>query len=275
MSMALLRRWLDSLRGRTPQDAVAAPSRSRPVDLAATLTDEYSAEYPAAAQAVDRVLDVVRDADLSALARRSPGLRGYQWTTYLQCSVVRSVRIQRALAQHAAPGGRVLDYGSYFGNIAMAIAASGFSVDAVDNYREYDGALSGCVALQESRGIDVLDFADTGYDVKGRAGWYDAVVCAGVIEHIPHTPRPLLVSLTSLLKPGGVLVLETPNLAYLYRRLALLRGQSVYPPIAQQFHTELPFEGHHREYTMPEIEWISSPTRASRTIFRGSYCRGS
>lgn len=85
---------------------------------------------------------------------------------------------------------------------------------------------------------------------------YDAVVCARVIEHIPHTPRQLLETLTSVLKPGGVLVLDTPNLAYLYRRLALLDGQTIFSPIAQQFYTELPFEGHHREYTTAEVEWM-------------------
>ena len=77
-----------------------------------------------------------------------------------------------------------------------------------------------------------------------------------MIEHIPPTPRLLLGTLTAALKPGGVLVLDTPNLAYLYKRLALLEGQSIFAPISQQYFTELPFEGHHREYTCDELRWL-------------------
>ena len=82
------------------------------------------------------------------------------------------------------------------------------------------------------------------------------MLCMGVIEHIPHTPRLLLDTLTRVLKPGGILILDTPNLAYLYKRLALLDGGTIFCPMAQQYYTELPFEGHHREYIVDEIAWM-------------------
>ncbi|MFP5379435.1 MAG: class I SAM-dependent methyltransferase, partial [Vicinamibacteria bacterium] len=142
------------------------------------------------------------------------------------------------------------------GNFALALAAGGYRVEAIDAYGEYGDALAPCVALQRGSGVVVHDFATAGPDLSSLHGRFDAVVCAGVIEHIPHTPRLLLETLTRLLAPGGVLVLDTPNLAYLYRRLALLEGQTIFPPIAQQYYTELPFEGHHREYTVAEVEWM-------------------
>jgi SAM-dependent methyltransferase len=77
-----------------------------------------------------------------------------------------------------------------------------------------------------------------------------------VVEHIPHTPRPLLESIDRLLAPGGVLVMDTPNLAYLYNRLKLSRGESIMAPLRSQYYTELPFEGHHREYTEDEVRWM-------------------
>lgn len=256
----LVERWLQRWRtpAGTPSPAAVAPAppEALSIDLAAALLPAFAAEYPLADAAATRVLEVVNGVDLSALARRSPGLKGYDWTAYLRCSVARVVRAHRALNEHVPAGGRVLDFGSYFGNFALAFAAGGLKVDAVDSYREYGAGLAPCVALQREAGVVVHDFADLGYGLDSLRGTFDAVVCAGVIEHIPHTPKLLLETLTSVLKPGGVLVLDTPNLAYLYRRLALMEGQTIFPPIAQQYYTEVPFEGHHREYTVPEVQWM-------------------
>ena len=263
MSHSLRDSWRRLTQGAAPAPNAALTARLDPafsgaapvaIDRVAMLSAAFPAEFPIAETVTTRVLEAITGVNLSSLARRSPGLAGFDWVGYLRCSVARVVRVQRALALHVPGGGRVLDFGSYFGNFALACRAAGFEVDAIDAYREYGAAFASCVSLQQHAGIAVHDFADSARCLP--AGNYDAVICAGVIEHIPHTPRQLLTRLTALMKPGGVLVLDTPNLAYLYRRLALLEGQTVFSPIAQQFYTELPFEGHHREYTVAEVEWM-------------------
>lgn len=263
MSDSILERWRRRLIGApivtaAPASVPAVPATPRrmPIDRAAILSREFPLDYPAAAAAAERVLDAVRGVDLTPLSRHSPALKGYDWTGYLRCSVARVVHVQRALGAHAAPGGRVLDFGAYFGNFAIALAGSGYAVEAADAYESYGEVFASCTALMRGAGITVHDSGDSGAGLERLAGRYDAVVCAGVLEHIPHTPRPLLEKVTTLLKPGGVLVLDTPNLAYLYHRLALLEGRSVFAPVETQFHTALPFEGHHREYTMREVEWM-------------------
>jgi len=226
------------------------------VDMAATLSSAFPREFPTAMAAADRVLDAIAGVDLSPLARRSPALRGFDWTGYLRCSVARVVRAHRALDRHVGAGARVLDFGSYFGNFALALAAAGYTVEAADSYRAYGDAFTSCVRLMREAGIVVHDSGDSGEGLAGMAGRFDAVICAGVLEHIPHTPRVLLENVSRLLKPAGVLVIDTPNLAYLYHRLALAEGRTIFAPIAGQFHTEVPFEGHHREYTTAEVEWM-------------------
>ena len=224
--------------------------------MARMLSADFPGEFPIALRAAERVLGAVKDVNLESLARRSPALRAYDWTGYIRCSVARVVRVQQALSRHVARQGAVLDLGSYFGNFALAIAESGYRVTAADGYRDYSPTFDRCVALMRDAGIDIVDSGDSGAGLAGLASRFDAVVCAGVVEHIPHTPKRLLQNLTSLLRPGGVLLVDTPNLAYLYHRLALMEGRSIFAPIEGQFHTEIPFEGHHREYTVAELEWM-------------------
>lgn len=274
MNRPWIERWMRLLRPApaaatadtaTPPSGAAIGDGPPPVtvsevlelDRGSILAGEFPGEYPIAASTTAAVVARLGDGGLAPLARRSPSLAGYDWANYLHCSECRVVRVLRAVKQHVPPGGRVLDYGSYFGNFGLACQAMGFRVDAVDSYREYGRALAPWVELQRAAGIAVYDFSDTGHDVEaiGQRG-YDAVICAGVIEHIPHSPKALLDALTAALVPGGVLLLDTPNLAYLYKRLTLVQGQSIFAPIEQQYFTELPFEGHHREYTVAEVEWM-------------------
>ena len=240
-----------------PHREGSAAAVGRTPDFPAVIERQFPEEFPVAWPAVRRVIDSIHDADLSALARKSPGLRNFNWHAYLECSAVRMVHALRALRATGVGTGRVLDCGSYFGNTALMLAAAGYRVDAVDAYREYSPSLDGCVSLMREVGVTVIDFADVGTTLAqvGDAT-YDAVVCLGVIEHVPHSPRALLMGLDRILKPGGTLLLDTPNLAYLYTRRKLLRGESVMPSLDSQFFTEVPFEGHHREYTTEELRWM-------------------
>lgn len=53
---------------------------------------------------------------------------------------------------------------------------------------------------------------------------FDLVVMLEVIEHIVNAEH-LLAEVRRVLKPGGALVLSTPNFAWLYNRLRILIGQ--------------------------------------------------
>lgn len=220
------------------------------------LEADFPAELPVARAAVDRLLAVL-GGSYDTLAQHSPALAGNDWAGYLRCSLARMVHAAGAVRRFGLTGGRLLDYGAYFGNFAAMFADLGFSVDAVDAYGQYGGAMAAPAGLLKQRGIAVLDFDEVGRDLATlpEAG-YDVVMAAGVIEHIPHTPRGLLAILDRVLKPGGCLVLDTPNVAYIYKRQALARGESVWPPIAAQFGSPVPYEGHHREYTADEVAWM-------------------
>jgi 2-polyprenyl-3-methyl-5-hydroxy-6-metoxy-1,4-benzoquinol methylase len=258
--MASVLRWLRS-RSDEPapggeQALTREPAERLPVNFPACLAEEFAQDFPVAWTATEGVLDAIRGHDLRALERRSPGLRNYDWSGYLRCSSARLVRVARQL-RAAHVDGPVLDLGAYFGNASLMCRAIGYEVDAVDSYGAYEPALGPSVALMRAHGVRVLDFAETGYDLAALpADRYGAVLCLGVIEHVPHTPRPLLQAVKRVLRPGGLLLLDTPNIAYLYNRRRLARGESIMAPIATQFDSDIPFEGHHREYSPAEVQWM-------------------
>jgi SAM-dependent methyltransferase len=226
------------------------------LDFPRCLEADFPDDLPGARAAFDTIAGAIEGADLSSLSRRSPALQAFDWRSYLRCSIARMVHAAAALRRRGCTSGRLLDYGSYFGNFSLMFARAGFSVDAVDKYRAYEHAFDGPKRVLAEAGARLLDFDDLGYDLAALEARYDVVLCMGVIEHIPSSPRPLLETLNRVLRGGGVLVIDTPNLVHLYNRQKFARGETVLAEIAAQYETELPFEGHHREYTIPELVWL-------------------
>jgi 2-polyprenyl-3-methyl-5-hydroxy-6-metoxy-1,4-benzoquinol methylase len=237
--------------------AVAAQvAESLPLEFPDCIAREFPDVFDAAWTATTRVVELLDGASLTPLERRSPALEGYDWRGYLRYSVARVVRALDALSSLRA-GARVLDVGAYFGNFSLAAAMRGFDVDALDGYRGYDDAFAPWLELMRLGGVRAIDFDRVGADLHGIADeTYDAAMVMGVIEHVPHSPRALLTAIRRVLNPGGAIVLDTPNIAYAYNRERLARGESIMAPIASQFDCDPPFEGHHREYTIAEVEWM-------------------
>ena len=228
------------------------------VDLARDMQAYGKDNAEIAAKATKAVVGALPGVDLSPMARNSPELGGLDWKPYIECSVIRVARTLAALKKHVPKGARVLDFGSYFGNFSLALAAAGYATEAVDAYKgPFAGALAPFAKLMVDAGVTIVDINDVGYDFSGmQPDAYDAVLFMGAIEHVPHTPRVAFEAINRVLKTGGLLVLDTPNLGYAYTRRKFVSGNTVFPPIEFQFETEVPFFGHHREYLPEEVVWM-------------------
>lgn len=79
------------------------------------------------------------------------------------------------------------------------------------------------------------------------------VVMAEVLEHLYTAPTLVLGLVHSLMKPGGFLILATPNAASLKKRFRLLVGRHPYEMIRENAKNP----GHFREYTRDELLMIS------------------
>ncbi len=104
-----------------------------------------------------------------------------------------------------------------------------------------------------------------------RAGAFDAVICSEVIEHVPDAP-PLFEELGRVLRPGGTLILGTPDYARkLWWLLEWIYGKVLPGAYAQEHITHYTREGLARRlrdqgYTVHDLQYVGG----CEMIFRAS-----
>jgi 2-polyprenyl-3-methyl-5-hydroxy-6-metoxy-1,4-benzoquinol methylase len=200
---------------------------------------------------------------MSSLALHCPGLKRFDWMNYLRCSKCRIEKVLDTVQKYGGPDGmKILDFGSWLGNFSLALGLkypiTRYQIVASEMWARYSPALDAQKKLLAINHIDVIDMSMIVGRPQGPA--YDIVLFMSVIEHISDSPRFVLQTLYHCLKPGGLLIMDTPNLAHVANRRKLNRGESPYVAIDEQFYTCAPFEGHVREYTMNEVLWMLRQT---------------
>ena len=177
--------------------------------------------------------------------------------TYFRQSIIRVYKLIELLRQLGLRTGTVLEVGSTFGYFAWPLQLLGYQVTAVDRYQDVNGGFDAYLDRLRSSGVRVVETSrGNELDIIGQLGEFDAVISMAVIEHVPHTPREFLRLLASHVRPGGILALDTPNIARYWNRKRLAEGRSVHQPIEIQFYSDIPYAGHHREYTADEVVWM-------------------
>jgi SAM-dependent methyltransferase len=124
------------------------------------------------------------------------------------------------------PPGRLLDIGAYYGLIPGVAHRMGWRVSAVDAFpvpafsslripdRKIDCELYNACT-------DPLPFPDEAFD---------AVLLCEVLEHLMYSPLPMFREVRRVLKPGGSLLLSTPNPAGLGKLVRLALGGAPLEP---------------------------------------------
>lgn len=117
------------------------------------------------------------------------------------------------LVEEAVPaGGRVLDVGAAQGNLSLGLAERGYRVV----WNDVRDDLAGYVRLKHEFGS--IEFAPGNVFELDFAEEFDCVLAAEVIEHVAHPDR-FLQQVARFVRPGGCIVMTTPNGAYFNNRL--------------------------------------------------------
>ncbi|MHB0871326.1 MAG: class I SAM-dependent methyltransferase, partial [Chloroflexota bacterium] len=83
-------------------------------------------------------------------------------------------------------------------------------------------------------------------------GSLDAVLYCEMIEHLMHDPTRSLYEIHRILKPGGYLLLSTPNPFRYTNYIRFLTGRNIYPP----FSGYGPYSRHNREFSAQELRLL-------------------
>lgn len=113
---------------------------------------------------------------------------------------------------------KILDVGCGDGNFTKLIAKACrakevYGIDVSER----------AIKIAKNNGIKAFKVDVDEENLPFRDNYFDAVYAGAIIEHL-FDPDHFLDEIYRVLKPGGLLVLDTPNLASLYNRLALLLG---------------------------------------------------
>ncbi len=130
------------------------------------------------------------------------------------------------------PPGRLLDIGCAMGAFLSIARDNGWQCHGVER-----SAYAASVARQRHSGIEIFAgrLRDKGYP----SGFFDVITMWDVIEHLPD-PLEELKEVRRILKPGGLLLVNTPNEKALLRGMAGLiykySGGRVKYPVARLYH---------------------------------------
>ena len=152
----------------------------------------------------------------------------------------------RLLTAVLSPGARVLDVAAAQGNFSLALAEFGFDV----TWNDLRAELADYARLKHERGK--IDFAAGNAFELTFPSLFDAVLITEIIEHVAH-PDDFLSKAAALVRPGGYIVMTTPNGGYFKNRLPKF-SECVDPSVFESVQFKPNSDGHIFLLHLDEIE---------------------
>jgi SAM-dependent methyltransferase len=160
---------------------------------------------------------------------------------------------------------RVLDLGAGLGVFAPLGRLLGLKVRVVDDFgggggveNKADPSLACVLARFRELGLEIVDRNLLSDPLPAEDATIDLAVSFHSIEHWHHSPRRLFAEIRRVLRPGGALMLASPNSVNLRKRLSAAAGRSPLGTLEEWYHDGDPvFRGHVREPTLAELERLA------------------
>lgn len=186
---------------------------------------------------------------------RAWGAEQTDFEVYLRASWTRYFRCYAHLA--ADPGARtVCDVGGFWGALPIALCRMGYEVTMTESLKYYSRTFDHLFDFIRSNGVRIVDHDP--FDAReALAGSFDFVTVMAVLEHYPHSLRAFMDQMTRAMATEGRIYLEVPNIAFWDKRVQMLFGRTPLVPLADIYESEVPFIGHHHEFTRHELRELA------------------
>ncbi len=181
----------------------------------------------------------------------------YDFEIYLRRSVVRYYPAYTSAVQISSTGLQRCEVGGFLGVFPMTMARLGFDVTMTETCSYYDDLFLNYYNTVEKQGVRIIDYDPFSPNSEINEKFdFASVMC--LLEQYPHSLKTAMGNIVSLLKPGGIVHIEVPNIAYFPKRVAFLGGRSPLVPIEDIYRSEIPYIGHHHEFTLSELRKLAS-----------------
>jgi len=158
---------------------------------------------------------------------------------------------------------KILDVGSGTGLLAGILSRRGHDCHGIDIMHQTESVPMPYIKNRIKYSncnveIDRFPFPD---------GTFDAVVCGQTLEHFTHSHLPAMLEIFRVLKEGGLIEVDVPNVASFRNRLRLLRGKNITWDYRDHYIHSKPtlYSGrsffpvrHNREFTKHELKLLLS-----------------
>ena len=176
------------------------------------------------------------------------------WGESTDAGYMNSYHLRRNMAfdlieQYVAKGSRILDVAGAGGNFSLPLAEKGYRVVWNDLREE----LIPYLELKYEKGD--ITYCPGNIFEQTFEELFDCILACEIIEHVAH-PDEFLMKLATLLKPGGVVVLTTPNGSYFNNRLPSFI-ECADPSIYESVQFKPNSDGHIFLFTPAEIKLLS------------------
>ena len=141
-----------------------------------------------------------------------------------------------------SPKAKILDIGVYPPHLFTALEFAGHKPLGISSAHQ---------PIKHPR-IKILDIETQ--KLPYQQGSIDLVLFAEILEHLSTHPKIIFSHIKKILKPGGLLLLTTPNATRSQNLFSLILAKNIYFPIEQLKHH--PNHRHQREYTLSELSLL-------------------
>lgn len=174
---------------------------------------------------------------------------------YVAAHARRFVETLKRVPQSAGPP-KVLELGAVPYSMTILLRhCLDADVDTLSFYEIEDGPNHH--VLESPDGLETYQFDYRPINVErdpfpGPDGMYDVVLCCELLEHVLINPSHMFFETHRVLKPGGFVVVTTPNVARAANVRALTEGRNIY----DAYHGNGIYGRHNREYTAAEVSLL-------------------